>query len=488
MSKLITLLSRILTVVGLLVTFFLITPTQVQAALVYYESYISTSGSKRILVFIDTSIYPSLINSVEFHQWVSDLEAENYFLKIVEIISGTEAELRDYIVSEYNLNGLEGTIMIGDLPYATYEKANTFGRKNREVFPIDLFFMDLNGVWQDIDGDEYYDSHTGDRGPEIWLGRIKTSTLNYDSTRDEIGKIKFYLDKTHHYRNRNLYLNKRALSYHDDDWSSNTTIYLDSIYEEVVVVNDKQTTSAADYQQRLSENYEWIHVSAHSTPTWHTFNTNSGWDRVWYYDVVSIDPLTSFYNLFACSNAKYSHDNYLAGHYVFNRTYGLVAVGSTKIGSMLNYFQFYSPLGEEYKWSIGEAFKNWFRNQNLDYENYRDWFYGMTIIGDPTLVVNYPSPSPTPTPTPTEVGYQIILNSATGKSCNEICGDAGLTCSSAGWDSDALNGKAHLFFNQKCYDYTIPPGQNCTTKMMSLFKTCSGHETSWTNCRCETSP
>jgi C1A family cysteine protease len=113
----------------------------------------------------------------------------------------------------------------------------------------------------------------------------------------------------------------------------------------------------------------------------------------------------------------------------------------------------------------------------------------------PTLIPTFtPTPTsapistPTPTPTPTEVGYQIILNSATGKSCNEICGDAGLTCTSAGWDSDALNGKAHLFFNQKCYDYTIPPGQNCTTKMMSLFKTCSGHETSWTNCRCETSP
>ena len=86
----------------------------------------------------------------------------------------------------------------------------------------------------------------------------------------------------------------------------------------------------------------------------------------------------------------------MGGHYIFAKTSGLAAVGSTKIGSMLRFQYFYWPLGPNQRRSLGESFKYWFSNQPLGstktgYANYyRDWFYGMTLLGDPTLTIDPP--------------------------------------------------------------------------------------------------
>jgi hypothetical protein len=100
--------------------------------------------------------------------------------------------------------------------------------------------------------------------------------------------------------------------------------------------------------------------------------------------VYDIKPVALFYNLFACSNARFTSTNYMAGWYTFmDNDYGLAAVGSTKSGSMLHFEDFYAWLGTE---PLGEAFRFWFaRWADRGGENGREWHYGMTLIGDPTL-------------------------------------------------------------------------------------------------------
>ena len=56
---------------------------------------------------------------------------------------------------------------------------------------------------------------------------------------------------------------------------------------------------------------------------------------------------------------------------------------------MLNFRDFYGPIGHCY--SFGEAFRIWFEDQypfSDDPGGYSDvsWFYGMTLLGDPTLI------------------------------------------------------------------------------------------------------
>ena len=62
----------------------------------------------------------------------------------------------------------------------------------------------------------------------------------------------------------------------------------------------------------------------------------------------------------------------------------LALVGSTKTGGMYTSDDFYTYLSSE---SIGEAFRDWWISSlGNNHTNYKiSWFYGMTLLGDPTI-------------------------------------------------------------------------------------------------------
>jgi len=108
-------------------------------------------------------------------------------------------------------------------------------------------------------------------------------------------------------------------------------------------------------------------------------------DWVFSQDIQERDPPVLFYNLFACGPGRFTDENYLAGAYIFNTTYGLITIASSKSGSMLNFADFTQPLSEGK--SIGESFCIWFEKQAPYQQWEKEWYYGMVICGDPTLHV-----------------------------------------------------------------------------------------------------
>jgi hypothetical protein len=78
----------------------------------------------------------------------------------------------------------------------------------------------------------------------------------------------------------------------------------------------------------------------------------------------------------------------MAGWYIFAKPggsvcNGLAAIGSTKTGSMLLFENFYGPMGAGK--TIGEAFIDWWRALGSHDLEDRRWYYGMVLLGDPTL-------------------------------------------------------------------------------------------------------
>jgi hypothetical protein len=179
------------------------------------------------------------------------------------------------------------------------------------------------------------------------------------------------------------------LVYIDDDWidmSAEVNQSLWKIYGDTVVVNDMFTTNSSDYLQRLPYGYEWVHLQCHGWSGGHVFKVNGTWDGdVYSSDYRSMDAPVLFYQFFVCSGARFVERDYLAGSSIATNTYGLLAVGSTKTGSMLYFEDFYGPLSLGN--SIGDSFEEWFV-RHINHSFSRDWFYGMTIIGDPTLGAN----------------------------------------------------------------------------------------------------
>jgi hypothetical protein len=337
------------------------------------------AGSKFVVV-VNSSIQSSIQSSLE--QYVSDLEAEGYSVTIYATENGTPEDLRAFLQGQLS-DGLAGCILIGDLPVPWYEMDDDF--YGHAEFPIDLYYMDLDGAWIDSDGNGKYDGHldgSGDREPEIWVGRLTASPL----TGDEATLLQNYFAKNHAYRTGELSLNNRALNYVDDSWIDYPEWYqgLECAYNDVTVVKDPATTTASDYKNRLTENYEWIQVMAHSRACCrHRFEEDGNWSYVYSSDIRSIDAKAFFYNLYSCSACRYVETDYIGGWYVFADTYGLAAIGSTKIGGMRYFGDFYAPLGEGK--SLGQSFKEWFIRQSPYGLTERQWFYGMTLLGDPTL-------------------------------------------------------------------------------------------------------
>lgn len=359
------------------------------AALSYSETYISASGSNNIVIIVNSSIYDPINSALK--GYIADLESEDFQVRLIKYISGNVVELKDYLKS---LPALKGAILIGNLPTAWFEINNDFNQNGYKTFPVDLFLMDLNGQWIDSDSNGIYDDHiagTGTLGPEIWVAHLLTANISHGEM-DEAGLLRNYFQKNIDYRRGNLSVNHRALSYPDDDWSSFGVNYMNYLYNDVTTINDTATTCAADYKLRLKENYEFIGACIHSSETRHYFKVGGAWEvggTVYNWEVRDIDPTALFYNLFACSNCRFTSNNYMGGHYAFAKTNGLLAIGSTKTGSMLGFYNFYQPLGSAKK-NFGEAFKDWFNAQNLGSFTYRCWFYGMTLLGDPTLTIDPP--------------------------------------------------------------------------------------------------
>ena len=331
-----------------------------------------SGGDVLVALVVHAELYPHIRDEVT--QFTADLDAAGYSVQLDTTRTTSHEALRAHLAG---VSGRVGAILVGELPVAWYEDGWGSSPMGEE-FPIDLYFMDMDGTWTDSDADGLYDGHYGNVAPDIWVGRLYARPLTWD---DEVRLMKRYFEKNHAYRNGQLSLPDRALSYVDDDWSYYGDCDLGECYSDVTVVTARSTTTAPDYRQRLEQGYEWIHVCAHSSPWGHTFRDYSSYaGTVFNSELYAIRPHAHFYNLFACSGTRFVEENYSAGWDIFQDDYGLVAVGSGKTGSMLYFDDFYGPLGSGD--NIGEAFKDWFVEWG---EESRDWFYAMNILGDPTL-------------------------------------------------------------------------------------------------------
>jgi hypothetical protein len=210
-----------------------------------------------------------------------------------------------------------------------------------------------------------------------------------------------YFARDHAYRTRQLNLSTNGLAYIDDDWSIfgwQVNMQL-GVSGTVTAVTAGATTTAADYKARLQTQYEQVLLAAHSAATYSEFKigTASTGGSVYSSELQSVNPQTFFYNLFCCSAANFQQAGYMAGEYVFGTNLGLLAVGSSKVGGMHTFQNYYySPLGQGK--TFGEAWENWLTAEATGGFNSNSvaalWDFGMTMMGDPLLTTQAWRPVP----------------------------------------------------------------------------------------------
>lgn len=353
------------------------------ADLKYLQVYSAVQFPKgKMLVLVNHDLYPLVRASID--QYIADLAYEGYFATAVRVKGGTPVELRALLNAR---KPIVGALLVGNLPTAWFEMDDDFNNTHSE-FPCDLYLMDLNGAWNDPDNDGKFSGHGNDVAPEIWIGRLWTPTANGS----DAALLNDYFARNHGFRKGRLGCSDRALAFVDDDWSGFGDCALDSMFPagNVEVITDPGTTDGDRYKAEIHQQRAWAQVCAHSSPGGHSFKVGGTgeWVASSYLRDVNA-PNASFYNLFACSNALFTQPDYMAGWYLFDKAggatcNGLAAVGSTKTGSMLAFENFYGPMGSGKV--IGDAFVAWWKAFGAAHElGERQWYYGMVLLGDPTL-------------------------------------------------------------------------------------------------------
>ena len=358
--------------------------------------------STRVCVLVNTSIRSAI--DAALTQYVIDLTYSGFTPFIVESSGGTAEDLRALLIGYYEEEpeSLAGAVLIGDFPYIIYEMMQDWDAggpdpPEYEDFPCDLFYMDLDGIWEDslTDGDVLpdngkYDTRSGDTRLEIWVCRMRTSQLSWIG--GEVDLLNTYFQQNHLHRTGQLPEGSTGLVYNDNDWdymAGGDTTSVEGVFGagNVETVSEPDKTNASDFKTlRLTTNYKLTLIRSHGYPGGHGFYNGDGGPFEWVTctDYISIDPTTRFYSLFVCSGSDYVAPNFLGGIVTFNPAGGgMLSWGSAKTGGMLYDSNLYAAL--EAGKCFGAAFVDWYSVAD-GYSWTPRWFYGMVLNGDATLV------------------------------------------------------------------------------------------------------
>ncbi len=360
-------------------------------------------AAANVEIVVNPSLYAGGEITASLNRYMTDLRWQGYTPILTTEPFASAESLRTHLYTRYSSEGLVGAVFVGDLPVAKFENAED---GSTAVFPIDLYYTDLDGTWWDLNENGHLDFHLAlsaevDVTPEIYLGRLTVSPLlSLDPSRTEAQLLNSYFDRNHAYRTGELTLPNNALMYVDDDWTTFGQGWANamkaSVSGTVDVVLSTAITTADDYIDRIaaatSPGFESIFLAAHSNAVLHEFYHGGSLNgRIYSNDLEEIDPQAFFFHLFACWSGDYQKQKYIAGEYVFGSQHGLLAMATTKKGGILveNGKQYYNAIGtgETY----GEAFRRWMENAGtFEYDSFdRYWNYGLTLIGDPFLTAQH---------------------------------------------------------------------------------------------------
>ena len=342
------------------------------------------SGTRSFLVVVESSLREPLRASLD--QYVETMELAHYEVHVEPWApKSTEErdkllELRTLLFDYVDSHGIEGALLVGDLPALMYEMPL---KGTMEEFPTDIFLQDRDAVWPDTDNNGYSDAHS-ELEVDIYTSRLLGTEA----------ELVDYFARAERYRREGPLVDRSAYIFIDDDWSrrdTSDTYHLNQLYSEVDIVQAKEDSSLVNYIAKLTGDgaefvYQWVHGAPPGTYSgWLAFDHLEEQDRL-PADLIDIDDLNlkvSFVNMANCYGARFTDEQLsVAEAYTFRTDYGLAVIGSTKTGALADPRRFHESLAPGKRW--GEAYNAWFTEEGMQNES---WHLGIVLMGDPLLQV-----------------------------------------------------------------------------------------------------
>ncbi len=365
-----------------------------------------------VMILVNTTLNNSIYN--ELLTFMQDIKTGlkcNVSLKVFPN-SWNHSQVRNFLNNTYQNIGLRGAILVGSVPAFFYEHVYLCPGPKWFRFPWDYYYMDLDGDFQDLDGNNTADTlntTASNKGPEIWVSRIDASKL--------VNEVNLYIDyfaRNHLIRNVGSRGAQRGLLWMDDDWAVFPySFQLDACLGELYPIANRTLfnntiipplTDKPNYLANLTLDYEWFWGCVHSWPDAHQIKPSLL--TITWSEINNTQKNAEFFNLYNCKAGNFTYLNYLGGWYIFGNTNGQVSISCAREGGFwYGTHDFYLDLsGGD---SIGDAWREmhlrgyktsnyptgfrepfptywqWMGNNWMQqWENYTE---GTNLFGDPTL-------------------------------------------------------------------------------------------------------
>ena len=343
------------------------------------------------LIITTSTLHDSL--SGEIQTYAEDVHAVFGYGILLEVVDNATPELLKSVILNYQAH-LCGVLLIGSFRACMFETEKDYDKASYgyKKWPCDLYFMDLDGIWHDDDANGVYDRHTGNVRPEIFFARLTADGMSYLG--DEVEILRRQLHKSHAFWwKSSMHRSDTVLNYIDKTWlpnfpSSEIKVIFPGRKVDDVRYGSGSPFSPSDYLSRLGRSkYGFTHIAVHSSPTRHALTNGN----IYPVQIQSVASYNYVFNLFSCSACNWKGagaSGYLGGSYLFNEGQTLAVVGSTKTGGMRGQGRFYSQLAAN---NVGMSLLRWWQNYhgNSHPDKVIWWSYGMTILGDPTILVRH---------------------------------------------------------------------------------------------------
>ena len=370
----------------------------------------------KIAVIIDTDLYSRV--SQRFDRYMTEVEERfpvTFTLYEVDNVhncntgnreSKTPEDIRGFLQQEYNTNHIRGALLVGQIPFATWEQ-----EVGDNIGISSVFYEDMDGSFEDRDMDGHYDYHNfgPNEGPEIWVCWMRPPAFG------QVVYLNKFLDKTHAYYTGGFVTNKKAFVACHEDYDNNfygdigVVPYLEDIYGSGTVDKDGEgsdmTVDFEIWNQLKDAGYEifdtWQHASS-SYQAWDSGGFTS-------FNVMRLTNGALMTFLYGCHSADFweapgttPFNVNLAVSYVFGSSIGQAATGTSW------------SYGTEYKYMIYEAMRDnnaylgeaWFNMESyVETATFVEQRYpdrdphtecaGNNLVGNPFLYVHYTGDSDT---------------------------------------------------------------------------------------------
>jgi len=344
-------------------------------------SCIQQKGS--VVLVVDESTYNALSN--EIATFKSDIESDsNLDVSVLHRNWAKGSEIRSELVKLFQNEGLQGAILIGDIPIMYH--TTKYQGQVYPASPSDYYYQKLDTkdwieetsdtIIQNID-QKYVYSRT------IWTGRLMPPGNN---STQKIELLRSYFDRNHKYRVGQLsYDGMLFVDSHDavsnvQDFNNTVSQIADytNLYQQSSKVETAYATDASARKSsilgKITKNYEIMSFNVHGTSKSQFIGGSSYINKE---DITANPPGSLFIALESCSNGDISDSEYLAGWYLFSGKSLLV-----KANSDVTFYIGWGDLASliEYKLiAAGASFGDMYKISTGGQQS--------ILFGDPTLTI-----------------------------------------------------------------------------------------------------